>query len=249
MFGRTLFGGSRFLFWSLAPLLLLFALVMALLVSDWTSRRGLFAAVLIVAALLLVLQLYDRTRFHWAGRLLAGIVFLAYLGYLTHELMTEGMASLSPRSRGASAFKAMVGLLVIGTPAALYACLGRWTFHKLEVNAIEIADLQRAVCEEHGATYTPCDPSAKIGISSGALRRDLPLNGLRHQAHGGTTGWYIWGGEELGTSPDFFRPMHVHHLGDQIPEILPYLGLPPGWRFLVTPETEDVWLDESLLQS
>jgi H+/Cl- antiporter ClcA len=127
MFGPTLFGGSRFLFWSLSPFLLLFALVTALLVPDWTSLRGLLAAVLIAAALLLTLQLYDGTRFHWAGRVLAGIVFSAYVAYLIEELVTEGMASLSPRSSGASAFKAVLGLLIIGIPAALYAFSGRWT--------------------------------------------------------------------------------------------------------------------------
>jgi hypothetical protein len=27
----------------------------------------------------------------------------------------------------------------------------------------------------------------------------------------------------------------------------PYLALPPGWRFLIAPDYEDVWFDESLL--
>ena len=46
---------------------------------------------------------------------------------------------------------------------------------------------------------------------------------------------------------DFFKPLHVEHLADWCPEIRKYLGLPPGWRFLIAGDHEDVWYDESLL--
>lgn len=39
----------------------------------------------------------------------------------------------------------------------------------------------------------------------------------------------------------------VAHLRDHAPEVLPYLALPPGWRFLIAPGHEDVWFDEQLL--
>ena len=42
----------------------------------------------------------------------------------------------------------------------------------------------------------------------------------------------IWAGGELSSAPDFFRPLHVEHLISWAPAVLPYLGLPPGWRFL-----------------
>ena len=32
-----------------------------------------------------------------------------------------------------------------------------------------------------------------------------------------------------------------------LPEVLPFLGLPPGYRFLLADTTQDVWFDESLL--
>ncbi len=249
MFGRTLFGGSRFLFWALAPFLILFAVVMASSVSDWTSRGGLLVAALISAALLLLLQLYDPTRFHWAGRVLAGAVFLGYVAYLIDELATKGFPTRLLPSRGeTSAINALVGLLVIGVPAGLYAFCGRWSISRRTDDGVDVLELQRAVCDQHAAPFTPCAPSTKIGISATALRGDLPLNGLRHPPENGTSGWYIWGGEELSTAPDFFKPMHIHHLSDQCPEILPYLALPPGWRFLVAPGVEDVWFDKSLLQ-
>jgi hypothetical protein len=42
--------------------------------------------------------------------------------------------------------------------------------------------------------------------------------------------------------------MHVAHLADYCPELLPYIGLAPGWRVLLAPGYEDVWYDESLLK-
>ena len=247
-FGRTLFGGSRFLFWSLAPFLIGFALVMALMVQDWTSRRGILVSVLVAAAVLLLLALYDHVRFRWAGRVVAGLVFLTYASYLAHELATEGLPRRLPRSRAeTTAFNALVGLLVIGVPALLYAVRGRFGSRKEDADQRELTDRQHAVCDRFGATCAPCDPSEKVGISNTALQGELPLNGLRHPPDGGTCGWYIWGGTELRDTPDFFKPIHVRHLAELRPEVLPYLSLPPGWRFLIAPDYEDVWFDESLL--
>ena len=40
----------------------------------------------------------------------------------------------------------------------------------------------------------------------------------------------------------------MEHLSEHLPEILRYLSLPPGFRFLIDNEGyEDVWFDESLL--
>jgi hypothetical protein len=76
----------------------------------------------------------------------------------------------------------------------------------------------------------------------------MPLNGLRHFPQGDTTGWYIWAGENFSEESDFFVPLHVKHLEDWCPEIIKYLGLPPGHRFLITNEGyEDVWEDKTLL--
>ena len=75
----------------------------------------------------------------------------------------------------------------------------------------------------------------------------LPLNALRHPPEAGTSGWFIWAGGELSTAEDFFVPLHISHVGDWCPEILPYLALPPGFRVLLASGHEDVWLDESLL--
>ena len=105
------------------------------------------------------------------------------------------------------------------------------------------------LCHKYGTNYCPLPDGSKVGISLNVRDGVVPVNGLRHSPEGDTTGWYIWAGEEMSTAPDFFKPLHVEHLQEWCPDIQKYLGLPPGWRFLVANDYEDVWYDESLLVS
>jgi hypothetical protein len=89
---------------------------------------------------------------------------------------------------------------------------------------------------------------SRVGVARNLRERDnWPLNGLRHPPEKETCGWYLWRGEQLPQTDDFFLPLHVAHLADWAPDVLPLLALPPGWRFLLAPEHEDVWYDEKLL--
>jgi hypothetical protein len=103
-----------------------------------------------------------------------------------------------------------------------------------------------AICARDGVLPDSPSPCLKAGVALSTLGRQ-PINGLRHRPDSGTSGWFLWAGEEPSTAPDFFQPLHVHHLAEQWPEVLPYLALPPGWRFLVAPGYDDVWFDVSLL--
>jgi hypothetical protein len=115
------------------------------------------------------------------------------------------------------------------------------------MNDFEIIDIQKSICKKYKATYFESPDSLKVGISKNIKTGILPINGLRHPPQGDTTGWYIWAGEEWSNEPNFFVPLHVKHLNEWCPEIIKFLGLPPGWRFLVAGEYEDVWKDLSLL--
>jgi len=108
---------------------------------------------------------------------------------------------------------------------------------------------QKKICQKYGAPFFEVLPTLKVGIAQNVKAGLLPINGLRHPPEGDTTGWYIWGGEELSKDPGFFVPVHVEHLEDWCPSVLKYLGLGPGWRFLIAPDHEDVWEDKSLLDS
>lgn len=106
---------------------------------------------------------------------------------------------------------------------------------------------QLAVCRKFNTKYVASPLYLKVGIALNVLDNLLPINGLRHPPEGDSTGWYIWAGEIFDQSPDFFQPLCVKHLPDWCPMVIPYLGLPPAYRFLIAPDYEDVWEDSSLL--
>jgi hypothetical protein len=108
-------------------------------------------------------------------------------------------------------------------------------------------EAQQNVCKKYGVPCVKCDLDHKVGIAENVKTGLKPINGLRHRPEGDTTGWYIWAGEKLAKDPDFFVPLHVKHLHEWCPDVLKFLGLPPGWRFLISENYEDVWRDPSLL--
>jgi hypothetical protein len=110
-----------------------------------------------------------------------------------------------------------------------------------------ITTAQRDLCRRLGLEPVAAEVDMKVGLARNVASGIQPVNGLRHPPEGDTTGWYIWAGEEPGQEPDFFQPVHVQHLHSICPAVIPYLALPPGWRFLVAPKYEDVWEDASLL--
>jgi len=111
-------------------------------------------------------------------------------------------------------------------------------------------DKQKAVCEKYSSKWTPINKNLRVGISHN-LTGD-PIHGLRHPNHGettkGTTGWFIWTGE-YSEAEDFFQPLCAEHLLQIRPQIIKYLGLDVGFRFVADKSGyEDVWYDETLKQ-
>jgi hypothetical protein len=107
---------------------------------------------------------------------------------------------------------------------------------------------QAAVCSRFGVAPSPPLPESRLGVALNTRDDHVwPLNGLRHPPAGDTNGWYIWRGDELSEADDFFEPLHSLHLPEWCPAVVPYLALPPGWRFLLAPGHEDVWYDAALL--
>jgi len=112
----------------------------------------------------------------------------------------------------------------------------------------QVIEEQKALNQKFGLPWVESLPGLKVGIAKNVREGLLPINGLRHQPKGDTTGWYIWAGEDTySDAPDFFEPLHVEHLSDVAPMTVKYLGLPPGYRFLTDGKHEDVWDDKALL--
>jgi len=104
-----------------------------------------------------------------------------------------------------------------------------------------------SICKRFGVEPSTPLNSDKVGIALATLK-EPPLNALRVQPEGGTCGWYIWGGESFSEDANFFQAMHIAHLADYTPSLIPYLSLGPGWRVLLADGYEDVWFDDELVQ-
>jgi len=105
-------------------------------------------------------------------------------------------------------------------------------------------DSQKEICTTHNSQWKPINKKLRVGVSAN-LDKD-PINGLRHPNEKATTGWFIWTGD-YSENEDFFQPMCAEHLLQVRPEIIKYLGLDIGFRFLSDKKGyEDVWYDPKL---
>ncbi|WP_137940529.1 hypothetical protein [Chitinivorax sp. B] len=111
-----------------------------------------------------------------------------------------------------------------------------------------IENLQKEVCRRFNAPYEPSELNLKVGVSRDLKLGGYPINGLRISKKGDTNGWYIWIGD-WSDADDFFVPLHGFHLCEWCEKVIPYLGLPAGWRFLLAEGYEDVWFDPDLQNS
>ena len=137
MFGERLFGGSSFIFRALAIPLLLFAVGMPFLVQRWTPFVTTLVAILVSAAILLFLALSNPHRFRWAGRLLGGIIFVAYVAYAIDEwFLSTQPFQLMESGAAASLRNALLGLVIIGIPALIYAITGRFSWRRRSSDSI-----------------------------------------------------------------------------------------------------------------
>ncbi len=119
-----------FFFWSLAPFLVIFLVVMPLAILP---RRDAGAIILLVSveglALLVLLGLFNPYRFWWAWRGVGAIIFVGYCAYLIAMLIKSGgKIALRVRPGEASAFNSILGLVIFGFPGLFYALIGRLPF-------------------------------------------------------------------------------------------------------------------------
>lgn len=112
----------------------------------------------------------------------------------------------------------------------------------------DLENTQQEICTKYGYKFEPANLHLIVGVSHGVQKGIEPIHALRHPAGNNTTGWYIWTGE-YSDADDFFEPLHVVHLTERCPLLLPYLGLPAGCRVLLAEKGNyiDVWEDLSLL--
>jgi hypothetical protein len=128
-FGETLFGGSRFIRWSLSPFVLLFAVFIPIAIEQWTPARVALITGMEFMCIALLAGFWLPVRLaRWAFRGLAGAVFLSYISYLIYEFFFSNEPFRVFGNRGeASPRNALLGFVIIGLPSLWYALLGRFS--------------------------------------------------------------------------------------------------------------------------
>src|SRR5690606_25720331 len=105
----------------------------------------------------------------------------------------------------------------------------------------ELIAEQKLLCEEVGSTYIEVSGDDVIAVAVHTLNQD-PIVGIRKTPDPSTrVSWYIYAGEEVSSDADF-EILTVRELQDIAPEVLPYLALEQGFRFMIDADDyEDVW--------
>lgn len=136
-FGKTLFSGSRFIFWSLAPFLILFAIVMPFSVAGWTATKIILVGSSDIAALLLVLGLWNPNRFGWALRGVAAVVFGICLTAVIEELFFSGKRfTVGEIVSGDAQPGALKGFVFLGTSCLVYTLFGEFSSVREKIKAV-----------------------------------------------------------------------------------------------------------------
>lgn len=140
--GDVVFGGSRFIFWALAPLLLISGITTPFLLDDWNPTKIIVTAAWCVCSLLAIPAIYDARSFWWAARGVTGIIFLAYLAYVVDEFfLDDGDDTFTGARSETNPLNAVLGLAIIGLPCLWYTLLGRFRLRPIEEYVPEFDDV------------------------------------------------------------------------------------------------------------
>lgn len=110
---------------------------------------------------------------------------------------------------------------------------------------MNIKESQLKICAKYQSEFEQLKPNEMVAIALNTLGQ-MPIVGQRIVLEKDEkVSWFIYCGE-YSDADDFYKPIHWYHLIEILPEVLPYLGLKQGFRFIIDNEGyEDVWKDEN----
>lgn len=127
----------RLIFWLVAPLAVVAAVSLPMFVTSRAPQALATITAIDAGLLLLLLALWDPNRFLWAGRALAAMIFVAYMGYLVWAVFWPRRDQEKPGRRFRnSVVPAAGGLLLVGWPALMFALYGRFTLRPTVDDAV-----------------------------------------------------------------------------------------------------------------
>lgn len=115
------------MFWCTAPFLLATVFLLPLLARSPEPTGWVILGVVVLLCVCVLLGLWNAERFCWCWRAVGGIVAGSYLAYLI-SMIAAGDWFGDGRRSSATAFNALVGLIVFGYPGFMYAVFGRFTW-------------------------------------------------------------------------------------------------------------------------
>ncbi|WP_290600448.1 hypothetical protein [Janthinobacterium sp.] len=106
-------------------------------------------------------------------------------------------------------------------------------------SSAQIHENQRRICDKYGLPAQA--PEDMVALAIGSLDQS-PIYGTRIDLpENGTISWFIHCGAHSDAS-DFYQPLHAAHLTELLPQVLAYLALPSGTKFILDRAGyEDVW--------
>jgi len=108
-----------------------------------------------------------------------------------------------------------------------------------------LTEVQNQLCAKY--QLAPVASEDMVAVALATVGR-MPIHGTRLVLEDGeNVSWFIYCGEHT-QAEDFYQPLHISHLPDYLPLVLPYLRLPPGANFIIDDQGyEDVWLADDNL--
>ena len=114
-------------------------------------------------------------------------------------------------------------------------------------NMQEFIEEQKLLCEEFDSAYIKVNADDEVAIAIKTLDQEL-IVGIRKKVEAGSkVAWYIYGGELEDGEENLFEIVTITQLLEIFPDVLPYLALEEGFRFMIDQDDyEDVWKADAL---
>jgi hypothetical protein len=104
---------------------------------------------------------------------------------------------------------------------------------------------QIEICQKYHSQYEPVQPNDMVAVALQTIGQ-IPICGTRViLTSNEKISWFFHCGE-FSEDDNFYQPIHVAHLNDLLPEVVSYLALEQGFRFVIDgKEYEDVWKENN----
>lgn len=124
--------GPSWMFWALAPFLVL-CFLFPLLIDQWAPVTVITVAGMEVLLVLVFLGFLNPVVFHWAWRGVGGLIFTLFAAYLVTAVVQSVGSPVLGRSGGPiTVLSATMGMLVFGLPGLWFALFGRLTLRRTD---------------------------------------------------------------------------------------------------------------------